>query len=116
MDINGKHHDGLLNLIMLEGYTKPNGIKPAMGVHANHDKYNTALINFFNDRWNTHIDNFKNEERAMKQFGREVIKVQSELQKLLLEKCVIGHIDTNGKWIRTKVDDLITEDILESML
>ena len=48
--------------------------------------------------------------------GDEIIKVQKGIQDLLLEKSVIGHYDDTGNWVRIKVDDLITEDVLKSML
>ncbi|PKH51970.1 hypothetical protein CXF68_15305 [Tenacibaculum sp. Bg11-29] len=117
MDINGKHHDGLLNLIMLEGYTKPTGIIAARGVHANHKKYNRALIEFFNKRWKKHLEDVGGDiGDAIDLFDDEVLKVQEGMQKLLLEKSVIGYKDASGKWIRTKVDDLITVEKLELML
>ncbi|SEB52361.1 Fibronectin type III domain-containing protein [Tenacibaculum sp. MAR_2009_124] len=116
MDINGKHHDGLLNLIMLEGYTKPKGVKPEMGVHANHGNYNKTLIDFFNARWKDNLKKSNNVDDAIEVFGEEVLKVQAQLNELLLEKCVVGYKDASGKWIRTKVDDLINEEVLKSML
>ncbi|WBX74763.1 hypothetical protein PG913_06250 [Tenacibaculum pacificus] len=117
MDINGKHHDGLLNLIMLEDYTKPKGIIAARGVHANHKKYNKALIDFFDERWEKHlITKNGNEAGAIDLFDDEILKVQEGIQKLLLEKSVIGYKDVSGKWIRTKVDDLINEDVLLQMI
>ncbi|WP_299681690.1 fibronectin type III domain-containing protein [uncultured Tenacibaculum sp.] len=116
MDVNGKRHDGLANLIMLEGYTRKRVGRAERGVHANHDTYNTTLINFFNNRWKKHMNDFDDIDEVMEVFGDEVLRVQEKLQDLLLEKCVIGHRNPSGEWIRTKVDDLINESVLMEML
>ena len=106
LDINGE--DSLLNVIMLEKF------QSATGVHASHAKYNEALIKVINNRWAVHIK--QGESYAIREIGKDILKIRAGVKKMLVEKSVIGTGKGTNNWSRVKVNDLINENILKQML
>ncbi|WP_083629193.1 fibronectin type III domain-containing protein [Tenacibaculum agarivorans] len=110
LDLNGE--TSLINVIMLEKFTK------GKGVHASHSKYNKALKNVINERWDNYIKNDKlNINDAIKVIDRDIMTLVRKVKEKLAKDSVIGEGEKlSENWKRTKVNDLITVSILRRML
>jgi len=110
LDLNGE--SSLLNVIMLEKF------KDAKGVHASHSKYNEAIINVINERWDKYlIQDGLTEADAISKIDRDILRIRRKVKEKLVKESVIGQGEKlSSDWQRTKVNDLIDEASVRAML